>query len=162
MLGGAIMLASNAGSIPPMGRLRQVSRAEASPEIRELYQQFFGDRDPVAQPGTATGTPGDYWTTFALVPDLLFQARNSLMALMQPGRNLPAKLRELAILRTGIVGESRFEYSQHLKVARMVGVAEDKLAAIKGWVTSDQFAPAERAVMSAVDELLSRNLIEDE
>ncbi len=47
-------------------RLRQVSLSEASPEIRKIYQNFFGDRDPVAQPGTAT--PGDYWTTFALVP----------------------------------------------------------------------------------------------
>ena len=145
-----------------MGRLRQVSKAEASPEVRELYQQFFGDRDPVAEPGTATGTPGDYWTTFALVPDLLFQARNSLMALMQPGRKLPAKLRELAIVRTGIVGESKFEYSQHLKVARMVGVSEDKLAAIKSWATSDKFNDVERAVMQSTDELVGRNLVEDE
>src|SRR5260370_209352 len=131
-------------------------------EIRGLYQRFFGDRDAVTGRGTGTGTPGDYWTTFALVPDLLFQARNSLMALMQPGRKLPAKLRELAILRTGIVGESRFEYSQHLKVARMAGVAEDKLIAIKGWVTSDKFADAERAVMQATDELVGRNLVEDD
>ena len=145
-----------------MGRLRQVSKAEATPEIQELYKQFFGDRDPVAEPGTATGTPGDYWTTFALVPDLLFQARNSLMALMQPGRKLPAQLRELAILRTGIVGESRFEYSQHLKVARMVGVSEDKLAAIKGWAVSDKFSEVERAVMQATDEIVGRNLVEDE
>jgi alkylhydroperoxidase family enzyme len=145
-----------------MGRLKQVSKAEASPEIQELYAQFFGDRDPVAQPGTATGTPGDYWTTFALVPDLLFQARNSLMALMQPGRALPAQLRELAIVRTGIVGDSKFEYSQHLKVARMFKVSDEKLNAIKGWTTSDKFAPAERAVMAATDEIVGRNLVEDE
>jgi alkylhydroperoxidase family enzyme len=145
-----------------MGRLRQVSKAEASPEIRELYKQFFGERDPVTEPGTATGTPGDYWTTFALVPDLLFQARDCLMALMRPGRALEPRLRELAILRTGIVGDSRFEYSQHLKVARMVGIAEDKLAAIKNWTTSDRFSDAERAVMAATDELVGRNLVEDE
>src|SRR5712692_9425320 len=144
-----------------MPRLRQVSRAEASPEIRELYQQFFGDRDPVAQPGTATGTPGDYWTTFALVPDLLFQARNSLGALLAPGRKLPAPLRELAILRTGIVGDSKFEYSQHLKVARMVGLPEEKLAAIKSWMLTDKFSAVERAVMQATDELIGRNLVED-
>ena len=125
-----------------MGRLKQVSKAEASPEIQELYKQFFGDRDPVAQPGTATGTPGDYWTTFALVPDLLFNARTSLMALLlSPGRVLPAPLRELAIVRTGIVGDSRFEYSQHLKVARMVKISDDKLSAIKSWSTSDKFTP---------------------
>jgi alkylhydroperoxidase family enzyme len=145
-----------------MGRLRQISKAEAMPQIQELYKQFFGERDPVAEPGTATGTPGDYWTTFALVPDLLFNARDSLMMLMQPGRKLPAKLRELAIVRTGIVGDSKFEYSQHLKVARMVGHTEDKLAAIKGWATSDKFSPVERAVMQATDELVGRNLVEDE
>ena len=143
-------------------RLRQVNLAQASPEVREIYRNFFGDRDPVANPGTATGTPGDYWTTFALVPDLLIQARNSLMTLLQPGRGLHPRYRELAILRTGIVGDSRFEYSQHLKVARMVGVAEEKLAAIKGWVNSDLFTPVERAVMAATDEIVGRNLVEDE
>jgi alkylhydroperoxidase family enzyme len=144
-----------------MGRLRQVSKAEASPEVLEIYRQFFGDRDPVAEPGTATGTPGDYWTTFALAPDLLQMARSDLMLLLQPDRRLDAKLRELAILRTGIVGDSKFEYSQHLKVARMVGIPEEKLAAIKGWATSDLFSPVERAVMAATDEILARNLVED-
>jgi alkylhydroperoxidase family enzyme len=142
-------------------RLKPVSLAEASPEVRRIYQEFFGERDPVAQPGTATGTPGDYWTTFALVPDLLMQARSSLMALLQPGRALAARYRELAIIRTGIVGDSRFEYSQHLKVARMVGVPDDQLAAIKSWTTSDKFDPVERAVMAATDEIVGRNLVED-
>src|SRR3989441_2115963 len=138
-------------------RLRKISKAEATREVLEIYRQFFGERDPVAEPGTATGTPGDYWTTFALVPDLLLMARNSLMTLLQPGRKLDPKLRELAILRTGITGDSRFEYSQHLKVARMVGVPEEKLVAIKGWATSDLFTPMERAVMAATDEILARN-----
>jgi alkylhydroperoxidase family enzyme len=143
-------------------RLRQVSLEEASPEIREIYAQFFGDRDPVAQPGTATGTPGDYWTTFALVPDILKMSRESLFALLQPERALEPRFRELAILRTGIVGDCKFEYSQHMKVARMAGIPEEKLQAIKGWTTSDLFEPAERAVMAAADEMVGRNLIEDE
>ena len=145
-----------------MGRLRQVSKAEAPPEVLAIYREFFGERDPVAEPGTATGTPGDYWTTFALVPDLLVMARNSLMTLLQPGRRLDPKLRELVILRTGIVGDSKFEYSQHMKVARIVGVPEEKLTAIKGWATSELFTPVERVVMAATDEILSRNRVEDE
>jgi alkylhydroperoxidase family enzyme len=142
-------------------RLRQVALAEASLEVREIYRQFFGERDPVAEPGTATGTPGDYWTTYALVPDILKMSHGALFALLQPGRALKPAYRELAILRTGIVGDSKFEYSQHLKVARMVGLAEDKLESIKGWATSDKFDPAERAVMAATDELVGRNLVED-
>lgn len=144
-----------------MSRLRQVPKAEASPEVRAIYQEFFGERDPVAEPGTATGTPGDYWTTFALVPDLMVQARDCLLGMLGPGRQLDPQLRELAILRTGIVGDSRFEYSQHMKVARTVNIPEAKLAAIKGWTTSGLFSPVERAVMAATDELLSRNLVED-
>jgi len=144
-----------------MGRLREVPLAEAGEEVRKIYREFFGERDPVAEPGTATGTPGNYWTTFALAPDLMQMAYRDLFMLLEPDRRLPATLRELAIVRTGIVGDSRFEYSQHLKMARLAGVPEDKLAAIKGWTTSTLFTPAERAVMAATDEILSRNLVED-
>ena len=50
-----------------MPRLRQVPRAEASEGIvQTMYGMLFGERDPVAEPGTATGTPGDWWTVFAL------------------------------------------------------------------------------------------------
>ena len=142
-------------------RVRQVSLAEAAPEIRKLYQQIFGDRDPVAQPGTATGTPGDYWTTLALVPDILKMSADALFALLQPGRKLEPRFRELAILRTAITGDCRFEYSQHLKVARVMGIPDAKLRDIKSWSTSEDFDPAERAVMAAADELIGRNLVED-
>ena len=67
-------------------RLKQVSLNEACPEIREIYRQFFGERDPVAQPGTATGTPGDYWTTYALVPHI--QARLLARAIAEGGAYL--------------------------------------------------------------------------
>ena len=143
-------------------RVRQVSLAEATPEVRKLYQQIFGDRDPVASPGTATGTPGDYWTSLALVPDILKLSADALFALLQPGRKLEPRFRELAILRTAITGDCKFEYSQHLKVARMVGIPDSKLASIKNWATSDHFDQAERAVMAAADELIGRNLVEDD
>jgi alkylhydroperoxidase family enzyme len=142
-------------------RVRQVSLAEAPPEIRKIYQQVFGDRDPVSQPGTATGSPGDYWTTLALVPDLLKMSSDMLFALLRPDRRLAARYRELAILRTAIVGDCKFGYSQHLKVSRSLGIPQVKLEAIKGWTTSNQFDDVERAVMAATDELVGRNLVED-
>jgi len=142
-------------------RVRQVSLAEAAPEVRKLYQRIFGDRDPVARPGTATGSPGDYWTTLALVPYFLKMSSDALFALLQPGRKLDPRFRELAILRTAIAGDCRFEYSQHLKVARTVGISDGKLNTLKSWTTSEQFDQSERAVMAAADELIGRNLVED-
>lgn len=142
-------------------RVRQVPLAEATPEVRKLYRLIFNDRDPVAQPGTATGSPGDYWTTLALVPDILKMSSDVLFALLQPGRKLRPEHRELAILRTAIVGDSRFEYSQHLKLARQIGISADKLGAIKSWTISNKFDETERAVMAATDEIVGRNLVED-
>ena len=57
-----------------MPRLRQVPRAEAPPEVQQMYDMLFGDRDPVAEPGTATGTPGNWLTVVALVPPTVLGA----------------------------------------------------------------------------------------
>ena len=58
-----------------MPRLREIPRSEANaPIVLSMYDRLFGDRDPVTQPGTATGTPGDWWTVFANSPDVLEHA----------------------------------------------------------------------------------------
>ena len=58
-----------------MPRLRQVPREDADPIALSMYDAVFGpDRDPIADPGTATGTPGNWWTVFALIPDCLAHA----------------------------------------------------------------------------------------
>ena len=142
-------------------RVKEVTLGEATPEIRAIYRQVFGDRDPVAEPGTATGTRGDYWTTLALMPDVYKLSSEQVFALLQPNRKLEPRYRGLAILRTGIVGDCKFEYSQHLKVSRSIGIPDDKLDALKSWTTSGKFDERESAVMAAADELIGRNLVED-
>jgi hypothetical protein len=83
-------------------RLRQVTRAEASDDfVVSMYQQLFGDRDPVAEPGTATGTPGDWWTVFALVPDVFHHAVRGFGLYRSPKRLLDPVLRELGQIRVG-------------------------------------------------------------
>ena len=71
-----------------MPRLRQVSRHETDDELTlQMYDQLFGpDRDPVAEPGTATGTPGDWWTVFALVARRARATPSRLRPLPQPER----------------------------------------------------------------------------
>ena len=80
-----------------MPRLRQISRSEATPEIAEMYNLLFGDRDPVAQPGTATGTPGNWWTVFALVPDVFRHAVAGFALYRSKNRKLDPKLREVVV-----------------------------------------------------------------
>lgn len=137
-----------------MPRLRQVPRAEADPIATIMYDMLFGERDPVAEPGTATGTPGDWWTVFALVPDCLKHAIEGFQFYRDPARKLDPQLRELGQTRAGYTRGSQFVYSQHCKSCRSVGMSEEKIEAIAHWNVSDQFNELERAVLAYTDALV--------
>ncbi len=137
-----------------MPRLRQVPRAEAGPEIIQMYDMLFGDRDPVAEPGTATGTPGNWWTVVALVPDVFKHCVAGFGLYRSKSRKLDPRLRELAQTRAGFARGSQFVFSQHCKSMRSVGLGEDKIEAIPAWNSSDAFTPLERAVLAYTDELV--------
>jgi alkylhydroperoxidase family enzyme len=140
-----------------MPRLRQVPRAEAPADVQTVYDMLFGGRCPVAEPGTATGTPGNWWTVFALVPDCFRHAVAGFAFYRSPARLLDPLLRELGQTRAGFLRESQFVFSQHCKAMRALGVADEKITAIASWAASDQFAPNERAVLAYVDELVLQN-----
>ena len=137
-----------------MPRLRQVPRAEADPIATFMYDMLFGDRDPVAEPGTETGTPGNWWTVFALVPDCLKHAIEGFQFYRDPNRKLDPQLRELGMTRAGYTRGSQFVYSQHCKSCRSVGMDEAKIQAIAHWAVSDQFNELERAVLAYTDALV--------
>jgi alkylhydroperoxidase family enzyme len=146
-----------------MPRLRQVPRAEAPPDVQQVYDMLFGGRDPVASPGTATGTPGNWWTVFALVPDVFRHCVSGFGFYRSKARKLDPKLRELGQLRAGFTNESQFVFSQHCKAARGVGLSEEKIAAVPGWTTATVFEPVERAVLAYTDELvLQRGRVQDD
>ncbi len=137
-----------------MPRLKQVPRAEAHPLAQTLYGLLFGERDPVAAPGTATGTPGNWWTVFALVPDCFDHAVAGFEFYRSPKRKLDPKLRELGQARAGWARGSQFVFSQHCKAARDVGLSEEQVEAIPGWGAADCFSGLERAVLAYTDCLV--------
>ena len=137
-----------------MPRLRQLSRAEASPEIREMYDLLFGDRDPVEEPGTETGTPGNWWTVFAIVPDIFAHALAGFRLYRSRRRTLDPKLRELGQIRAGWARGSQFVFSQHCKAARSVGLRDEQVEAIPAWSSADCFSAEERAVLAYADALV--------
>jgi len=137
-----------------MPRLRQVPKHEAAPLVRRMYERLFGGRDPVAEPGTATGTPGDWWTVHALVPDVFEHAVRGFALYRSPERRLDPRLRELGMTRAGFARGSRFVFSQHCKQCRSVGLPEEKIRAIPHWSVADCYTPLERAVLACADALV--------
>jgi alkylhydroperoxidase family enzyme len=141
-----------------MPRLRQVPRAEVDQGTGlRMYNLLFGDRDPVTHPGTATGTPGNWWTVFALVPDCLHHACQGFGFYRSPDRKIDPVLRELGQTRAGFNKASQFVFSQHCKSLRGLKVSEEKIAAVPHWEVATCFNERERAVLAYTDYLTLQN-----
>lgn len=139
-----------------MPRLREVPRNEADAEVAlPLYKLLFGERDPVVDPGTDTGTPGDWWTVFANSPDTLKHAARGFGYYRNPARQIDPVLRELGQTWAGYAVGSQFVFSQHCKSLRGLGVSDEKIAALPTWQTSDLFNARERLVLAYADRLVT-------
>ena len=108
----------------------------------------------MSSPGTATGTPGNWWTVFANVPDCFDHTVQGFMFYRSPKRKISPRLRELGQLRAGYARGSRFVFSQHCKAARAVGLSEEQIQAIRSWSVATCFSPVERAVLAYTDCLV--------
>lgn len=141
-----------------MPRLRQIPRSEVTSEVvLENYKRLFGDRDPVKQPGTKTGTPGNWWTVFAQVPDAFDHAVRGFAFYLTQDRKLSPVLRELGQTRAGWLTGSQFVYSQHCKSCRNAGIPEEKITAIRDWQVAGCFDEKERALLAYTDALVLMN-----
>lgn len=137
-----------------MPRLRQAGLDEADDFAKSIYSLLFGARDPVKDPGTATGTPGNWWTVFATVPDAFKHTTEGFQFYRSPTRKIDPKLRDLGQTRAGFAVGSQFVFSQHSKASRDVGLTEEQVNAIPNWQIADCFSPIERAVLAYTDALV--------
>ncbi|MCF8111161.1 MAG: carboxymuconolactone decarboxylase family protein [Desulfobacteraceae bacterium] len=71
-------------------------------------------------------------------------------------------LRELAILRVGDLAKAGYEWTQHVAVAKRVGVPDAQIEALPHWQTSDRFNETERAVLQYTDEVAEKIRVSDE
>jgi alkylhydroperoxidase family enzyme len=134
-----------------MPRLNQVPRPDVTDEFTlRMYDFMFGDRDPVAEPGTVGGTTGDWWTVFAQSPVALRHAVRGFR-LYREEVSIRADHRELGQIRAGWVVGSQFVFSQHCKACRAAGLSEEKIAAIPSWQTADCFDDTERLLLAYTD-----------
>lgn len=76
--------------------------------------------------------------------------------------SLDARLRELIIMRLGWSTGSEYEWTQHWRVARQLGVEEEDLLAVRDWQASDRFGFVEHAVLAATDDVVTTGAISEE
>ncbi len=70
-------------------------------------------------------------------------------------QQLPAKLRELAILRVARLSHAEYEWVQHVPIAKMTGASDEQVAALaRDDAEAACFDPVERIVLRATDEIV--------
>jgi AhpD family alkylhydroperoxidase len=140
-----------------MPRLCPMPKSEVTdPLTLSIYERLFDGRDPVIEPGTATGTPGDWWTVLARAPHVLEHFVLASRMYLGPKMTLSPQLRELGQTRAGWLNGCRFVYSQHCKMARGAGLTAEQVEAIAAWQVADCFDDQQRSVLAYVDYLIEQ------
>lgn len=77
-------------------------------------------------------------------------------------RTFSPRMREVVILRVAHLQDSRYELSQHTRIARGAGLTELQIAAILGNVDAGDFTSTERLVLDLITELCSTRRLTDD
>jgi alkylhydroperoxidase family enzyme len=91
----------------------------------------------------------------------LFWAWIFFASRLMPGGRLPARVRELIILRTAWNCRSRYEWGQHVDVGLSAGVTDDEIVRVSQGPEAFAGKP-EQAVLLACDQMCRQQFIEDD
>lgn len=92
-------------------------------------------------------------------PELAGELNKTIMTLVKSDQLLSHRLRELIIMRVSWLAASEYEWWQHWQASLWLGLTETELAAVQTWETADCFNEADKVVLSATDETLSKGVI---
>lgn len=69
------------------------------------------------------------------------------------GEELPARLRELAILCIGKLLQAEYEFTHHIPLAQQAGVRKEQIDQLSNWASAGVFNREEQAVLRYAEEL---------
>lgn len=100
---------------------------------------------------------GNAVSTFVNHPDLT-KAYLTFSFYLLMRSTLPARLRELAVLRIAHLTSCAYEWDEHVTIGKNAGLTDDDIAALVAGTAADGF---EQTVLTAVDELVADTRIGD-
>jgi 4-carboxymuconolactone decarboxylase len=134
----------------------------AGPRIAPLSEDELDDdaRDLLAQAAPPGARAVNIFATLVRAPGL-FRRWLPFGGKLLRGK-LPARDRELAILRTAWLCEAPYEWAQHVVIARAAGLTDAQIEAVATGPDDPSWAAADVTLLSAVDQLHDDSVIDDE
>jgi alkylhydroperoxidase family enzyme len=134
----------------PWPGYKEVTDAPSDAELKTIYRDITGLR----------GTVLNLYKAMGHQPAAL-RAYMVLSRYIRNDAELPARLRELAIVRTGQVLDVPYELFHHVPAARQAGVSEAELAAVATWESASAFSPTERAVLAYAEQVARDRTVDE-
>ncbi len=125
-----------------MARVKLVEKDQAPPEVEELFQRIEAKGAKII----------NLYRAIALTPPMISSFLKLGNCLLNKAELSP-KLRELAILRIAKLSGSEYEWTQHVPIAREVGVSRQQIDDVHQWEDSANFNHEERAALQYTDEV---------
>ena len=136
---------------PP--RIAGVPLTEMSEEQRLIISRVRGAI------GADDSSISEYFLILAKRPSL-FVGQLEMGAALFNGA-IPARERELVILRCGWLARAPYEWGEHVPVAKRVGLTDAEIERVTAGPTAEGWTEHEAALLSAVDELFRDQMISD-
>jgi alkylhydroperoxidase family enzyme len=121
------------------------------------------DQNAALARATLPGRPPlNIFRTLAHAPEALtnFLAWGSYILSKQ--NSLPAREREIVVLRIGFLCGSGYEWTQHVPIGQRAGLTDAEIAAIKTGAGAPNWSPADAALIRACDDLHARQFVSGE
>src|SRR3954451_12053315 len=125
----------------------------------------LSSEDPTAQQSTVgsnrnSGRPLNIFLTLAKNPPL-FDAFTRLGSHLLFKGVIPAREREIVILRVGWRSQSEYEFGQHTSIGQAAGLTASEVAALAD-VGSPSWSAQDAALVAMVDELCDDDVVSDQ
>jgi len=117
-----------------MSRVSRLDRSEVGPEIAALFDKVFAQR----------GNVPNMFRVMAHRPEIFATMQAHFAAVLNTG-TVPAKLKELIIVRTSQLNQTPYCLASHTILARKLGWTDDQLLHLAEWQERGDFTPAEKA-----------------
>ncbi len=153
---------------PEQAKARQHDVAEKPMRIAPLPQEELGPelRELVAAIGKPLGyePPEELTTYFALMArhPAFFRCNLEAGIMFFTQSALPPRDRELAVLRTAWLAGAPYEWGEHVDIGRKLGIGPDDTDRVRAGPQAPGWRAHDRALLTAVDELVARQMISDE
>lgn len=141
-------------SMSPLGKLRPTApRIAPLVDLTEELQVIMGGGI-----NSPAGTPLNIFKTIAHHPKLLKRFMNFAGLFLNKGL-LPAREREIVILRVGWNCQSVYEFGQHTVIGQRVGLSIDEIVELTKQSTEHQWSARDQALIAMSDELCTDNCV---